>query len=95
LPGGHARDLRRARRAGCWSAFLDVVPGASAQTQRVKILDANRIPGTAGKQEQFEILITEDDQRRVVPASAASVTAVAALAGTGTVYGLGSPRMTA
>jgi len=62
------------------------MPGASEQTRRVKIVNANWSPGTAGKQEQFEIMIiTEDDQRHVVPASAASVTAVVALARAGTV----------
>jgi len=52
----------------------------------VKIVNANWIPETAGRQEQFEIMIiTEDDQRHVVPANAASVTAVVALARAGTV----------
>jgi len=62
------------------------MPGASEQTQRVKIVNANWIPGTAGRQEQFEILIiTEDEQRHELPASAASVTAVVELARAGTV----------
>jgi len=57
------------------------MPGASEQTRRVKIVNANWVPGTAGRQEQFEVMIiTEDDQRHVVPASAASVTAVVTLA---------------
>jgi len=47
----------------------------------VKIVDANWIPGTAGRHEQFEILIIAvDDQRHVLPASTASVTAVVGLA---------------
>lgn len=62
------------------------MPGASEQTRRVKIVNANWIPESAGRQEQFEIMIiTEDDQRHVVPASSASVTAVVALASAGTV----------
>jgi hypothetical protein len=62
------------------------MPGASEQTRRVKILNANWVPGTAGREEEFQIMIiTEDDQRHVVPASAAAVTAVVALAGAGTV----------
>ena len=65
---------------------MDAMPGASEQTRRVKIVNANWVPGTAGRQEQFEIMIiTEDDQRHVVPASAASVTAGVALARAGTV----------
>jgi hypothetical protein len=60
--------------------------GASEQTRRVKIVNANWIPGTAGRQEQFAIMIiTEDDQRHVVPASAEAVTAVVELARAGTV----------
>jgi hypothetical protein len=62
------------------------MPGASEQTRRVKIVNANWVPGIAGRQEQFEIMIiTEDDQRHVVPASAASATAVVAQARAGTV----------
>jgi tartrate dehydratase beta subunit/fumarate hydratase class I family protein len=62
------------------------MPGASEQTRRVKIINANWVPGTAGRQEQFEIqIITDDDQRHVVPASAAAATAVVALARAGTV----------
>ncbi len=81
-----ARARPWARRGRCRSALLDVMPGASEQTRRVKIVNANWVPGTAGRQEQFEIMIiTEDDQRQVVPASAASVTAVVALASAGTV----------
>jgi hypothetical protein len=62
------------------------MPGASENTKRVKIVNANWVPGTAGRDEQFEIMIiTEDDQRHTVPASAAAVTAVVALAQAGTV----------
>ena len=62
------------------------MPGASEQTRRVKILNANWLPGTEGGDGQFEILIiTEDDQRHAMPASAASMTAVVALARADTV----------
>jgi len=62
------------------------MPGASEQTQRVKILNANWTPGTDGEDERFEIMIvTEDDQRHTAPASAASMTALVALAQAGTV----------
>ena len=62
------------------------MPGASDQTQPVKILNANWIPDTNGGDGRFDIMIvTEDDQRHQLPASAASVTAVVALAQAGTV----------
>jgi len=60
--------------------------GASDQTQPVKILNANWIPDTNGGDGRFDIMIvTEDDQRHMLPASAASITAVVALAQAGTV----------
>jgi hypothetical protein len=53
------------------------MPGASEQTQQVKVLNANWVPGTNGGDGRFDIMIvTEDDQRHMLPASAASVTAV-------------------
>jgi glycerol kinase len=59
------------------------MPGASEQTRRVKILNANWAPGDP---EQFSVLIiTDDDQRHIVPASPASVTALATLAQADTV----------
>jgi hypothetical protein len=59
------------------------VPGASGQTQLVKVLNANWSPG---EPERFNVLIiTEDDERHVIPASPASVTALAALAQADTV----------
>jgi len=62
------------------------MPGASDQTQPVKILNANWIQDTNGGDGRFDIMIvTEDDQRHELPASAASVTAVVALAQAGTV----------
>ena len=62
------------------------MPGASEQAQRVKILNANWVPLTDGGDGRFEIMIvTADDQRHELPASAASITAVVALAEAGTV----------
>lgn len=62
------------------------MPGASSQTQEVKILNANWIPDTVGGDGRFEIqLVTSDDQRIALPASPASVTALVALAQANTV----------
>lgn len=62
------------------------MPGASDQTRRVKILNANWTPATAERDEQFEVmLVTEDDQRYSMPVSAASMTALTALAQADTV----------
>jgi hypothetical protein len=42
------------------------MPGASEQTQRVKIVNANWVPGPDGDHGRFEIMfVTEDDQRHV------------------------------
>jgi hypothetical protein len=62
------------------------MPGASEETRRVKILNANWAPDEAGGDGRFEILIvTEDDQRYTMPASPASMTALIALAKADTV----------
>lgn len=56
------------------------MPGASQHTRRVKILNANWVPDAVGGDGQFTVLlITEDDQRFVVPVSPASMTALVAL----------------
>ena len=71
------------------------MPGASEQTQPVKILNANWVPPTDGGDGRFEIMIvTEDDQRHELPASAASVTALVALAQAGTVMMWDPPNQT-
>lgn len=55
--------------------------GASPNTRRVKILNANWVPDAVGGDGQFTILlITEDDQRFVVPVSSASMPALVTLA---------------
>jgi hypothetical protein len=62
------------------------MPGASEETRRVKILNANWIPAGAGEDGRFEVMIvTEDDQRYYLPASPASMTALATLAKADTV----------
>jgi hypothetical protein len=59
---------------------VSLLPGASEQTQRVKILNANWIPDPDGGDGRFELMIvTEDDQHYTVPTSPASVSAVVAL----------------
>ncbi len=79
VPDFGSLGLRWARRALYWSGLLDAMPGASEQTRRVKILNASWLPGEAGEDGRFEILIvTDDDQRHTMPASAGSMTAVVA-----------------
>jgi hypothetical protein len=71
------------------------MPGASEQAQQVKILNANWVPGTDGGDGRFEIMIvTADDERHTLPASAASITAVVALAQAGTVMVWDPPNRT-
>ena len=55
------------------------MPGASPQTRRVKILNANWQPD-AGDDGRFQIMIvTDDDQQHTMPASPAAMTALIAL----------------
>jgi hypothetical protein len=62
------------------------MPGASDQTRRVKILNANWVPGSDGGDGRFEVMIvTDDDAQHTVPASPASMTALVALAQADTV----------
>jgi len=62
------------------------MPGASNETRRVKILNANWVPPGAGGDGGFEVMIvTEDDQEYMVAASPASMTALATLAKADTV----------
>jgi hypothetical protein len=62
------------------------MPGASEQTRRVKILNANWIPGPDGGDGRFEVMIvTDDDEQHTVPASPASMTALVTLAQADTV----------
>jgi hypothetical protein len=62
------------------------MPGASEQTRRVKIVNANWVAGPDGDDGQFEIqIVTEDDQRHVAAPSPAAMTALIALTQAGTV----------
>ncbi len=62
------------------------MPGASPETRRVKTLNANWTPDAAQGDGQFEVMIvTEDDQRYVMPASPGAMTALVALAKADTV----------
>ena len=62
------------------------MPGASAKTRRVKILNANWVPDDTGGDGRFDVLIvTDDDQRHFMPATPASMTALVALAKADTV----------
>jgi hypothetical protein len=62
------------------------MPGASKETRRIKILNANWAPDNAGGDGRFEVqIITDDDQRHAVPASPASMAALVALAKADTV----------
>jgi hypothetical protein len=57
------------------------MPGASAQTSRVKVLNANWVAGPDGDDGHFALMIvTEDDQVHTASPSPASVTAILALA---------------
>jgi hypothetical protein len=56
------------------------MPGASEQTRRVKIVNANWTAGPDGDHGRFEVMIvTEDDQRHVVAPSPAATTALIGL----------------
>jgi hypothetical protein len=62
------------------------MPGASEQTRRVKIVNANWVAGADGDDGRFEIqIVTEDDQRHVAATSPAAMTALIALTQAGTV----------
>ena len=62
------------------------MPGASPETRRVKNLNANWNADADPPDGRFEImLITDDDQQHGLPVSAASMTAVVALARADTV----------
>jgi hypothetical protein len=56
------------------------MPGASEQTRRVKIVNANWEAGPDGDHGRFEIMIvTEDGQRHMAAPSPAAMTALIAL----------------
>ena len=56
------------------------MPGASEQTRRVKIVNANWEAGPDGDHGRFEVMfVTEDDQRHTAAPSPAAMTALIAL----------------
>lgn len=56
------------------------MPGASEQTRRVKIVNANWVAGPDGDHGRFEVMMmTEDDHRHVVAPSPEAMTALIAL----------------
>jgi hypothetical protein len=56
------------------------MPGASEQTRRVKIVNANWLAGRDGDHGRFEVMmVTEDDQRHVAAPSPEAMTALIAL----------------
>lgn len=62
------------------------MPGASAQTRRVKILNANWTPDDTEGDGHFQVMIvTEDDDKHFAPASPAAMSVLAALAKADTV----------
>lgn len=62
------------------------MPGASKQSRRVKIVNANWGAGSDGDDGRFEIqIVTEDDQAHVATPSAPAITALIALSQAGTV----------
>jgi hypothetical protein len=65
---------------------VELVPGASAQTRRVRTISANWVAGPDGEDGRFELLlITEDGERHVMNPSPASTTALVALSQADTV----------
>ncbi len=62
------------------------MPGASEQTRRVKVLNANWVAGPDGDDGRFEIMIvTDDDQQHTLAPSPASMSALIALTQANTV----------
>lgn len=60
--------------------------GASEQTRRVKIINANWAAGADGGHGQFALqIVTDDDQRHAAAPSPAAMTALIALTQAGTV----------
>lgn len=50
----------------CSRRYSDVVPGASDEARRVKIMNANWVAGSDGDDGRVELMIiTTDDQRHV------------------------------
>jgi hypothetical protein len=62
------------------------MPGASKQTRRVKVLNANWTAGPDGDDGHLEVMIvTDDDQQHILAPSPAAMTALVALSQADTV----------
>ena len=62
------------------------MPGASEQTRRVEVLNANWVAGADGDDLRFEVMIvTDDDQQHTIAPSPSSMTALVALSQADTV----------
>jgi hypothetical protein len=62
------------------------MPGASAETRPVKVVNANWVAGVDGEDGRFELMIvTDDDQQHTIVPSPASMTALLTLAGADTI----------
>jgi len=62
------------------------MPGASKQTRRVKVLNANWVAGADGDDGRFELMIvTDDDQQHTLAPSPAAMTTLVALSQADTV----------
>jgi len=62
------------------------MPGASEQTRRVKVVNANWAAGPDGDHGRFEVMIvTDDDEPHIVVPSSTAMTALIALTQAGTV----------
>lgn len=71
------------------------MPGASEQTRRVEVLNANWVPDPDGGDGRFELMVvTEDHQQHTMAASPASITAIVALSQAGTVLVWDPPNQT-
>jgi hypothetical protein len=80
LSGLKIRSGANQLRSAACRCLLDAMPGASEQTRRVKIVNANWAAGPDGDHGRFEVMIvTEDDKRHVVAPSPAAMTALIAL----------------
>jgi hypothetical protein len=87
-PGRGKRPRRSARHPALscqrWRhaevSSLGIVPGASEEARRVKIMNANWVAGPDGDDGRFELMIvTSDDRRHIAAPSPAAMTALVAL----------------
>jgi hypothetical protein len=80
LSGDEDTSWRESVAAVLCRRLTDVMPGASEQTRRVKIVNANWVAGPEGDHGRFEVMfVTEDDERHVAAPSPAAMTALIAL----------------